>query len=295
MRHPLEYALFRSVQSAARILGPDRAYRIGSMIGAAGFRILPNRRRLSRENVWRALPALRRGTGIEETAAGAFEHFSGSVMESMGSAGRRPRVSFENLKVAADALSRGRGIVSVIAHLGNWEVAGMAAARLPIPIVSVARPVHNPVLDAYFDRARARTGQRIVGNRGTIHRLTRIVADNVMLIIPCDQWPKRGVTVEFLGRPTLFLRTPAVLALRTGAPIIPINIFREPGPRSSHRVVLTAPIVPTGREADPVQAITQRIAARLESFIREHPEQWMWMHDRWKPVPESTAALARAA
>lgn len=287
MRHLLEYALFRSVQSVSRILGPARAYRVGAAIGASGFRLLPNRRRLARENVWRALPALRRGTPIEPTAAGAFEHFSGSVMESMATAGRRTDVRFENLGYAYDALARGRGIVSVIAHLGNWEVAGMAAARLPIPIVSVARPVHNPVLDAYFERARARTGQRIVSNRGTIHQLTRIVAENVMLIIPCDQWPKRGVTVDFFGRPTLFLRTPAVLSLRTGAPIIPINIFRE---RGRHRVVLTSPIPPVGDAA----SITQRIAARLESFIREHPEQWMWMHDRWKPMPPA-AAIAMAS
>lgn len=288
MRHQLEYALFRSVQSASRILGPDRAYRLGSAIGRLGFGLMPRRRRLARENVWRALPSLARGTGIEATAAGAFEHFSGSVMESMATAGRRADVVFENLEIAAEALARGRGIVSVIAHLGNWEVAGMAAARLPIPIVSVARPVHNSVLDAYFERARALTGQRIVSNRGTIHRLTRIVAENVMLIIPCDQWPKRGVSVEFFGRPTLFLRTPAVLALRTGAPIVPINIFRE---RGRHRVVLTEPIQPAGD----VRSITRRIAARLESFIREHPDQWMWMHDRWKPEPETAAAYAAAS
>lgn len=292
MRAHLEYILFRLVQSFSHILGPRRAYKAGTLVGYAGFRAMGARRRLARLNVRQAMPSLRPGTRPEEAVRASFEHFSGAVMESMASAGavgrliREGAVAFEHLDLLDRALARGRGAVAVIAHLGNWEVAGMAATQTGYPIVSVARPLHNPVLDRYFDVARRRSGQRIVSKRGSFHQLVRALRHNRVVIIPSDQWPKRGVEVQFLGRTTLALRSPALLALRCGAPILPINVYRAGSARPVHRVEITPAIEPEDfrNHADPVQAITQQIARRLEAFVREHPGQWMWMHDRWKSI-----------
>lgn len=271
-------------------MGRRRAFAAGAWLGRLGYRIMAQRRRLARHNLWRALPHLEPGLDLEATARGCFEEFAGSLLEAMAASDAPARlmadgaVRFEGLDHATRALERGRGAVAVIGHMGNWELAGLAATQLPIPIVSVARPIHNPLLDGHFRRARARTGQRIVVNHGTIHQLVEILAAGSLVILPCDQWPKRGTPVELFGRPTLWLRTPAILALRSGAPVIPIRISRE---ESHHRVELTEPILPErwAGEADPAAGLTREIARRIEGFVRLQPEQWLWMHDRWKAMP----------
>jgi KDO2-lipid IV(A) lauroyltransferase len=294
----VEYALLRLVESCSRILGPRRAFALGARAGRLAYRLMGGRRRLACRNLWRALPALGRAWPVEPTIRGCFEHFAGSLLEAMAASHAPARllrdgvVRFTGLERARRALEGGRGAVAVIAHQGNWELAGVAATQLPLPIVSVARPVHNPLLDAYLERARARTGQRIVVNRGTIHQLVEILGAGAMLIIPTDQWPKRGPVVEFLGRPTYWLRTPAVLALKTGAPVLPIRIRREAAGR--HAVELTEPIDPAAfaAEADPAAAISRAVVRRLEEFVRDAPDQWLWMHDRWKPLAEEPGAAA---
>jgi KDO2-lipid IV(A) lauroyltransferase len=295
----LEYVLFRAVESFSRMLGPAAAYEAGARLGRAGFALMRRRRRLALRNIARALPLLTPGTDPTRTARAAFEHFAGSMMEAMATtgAGAVDSVRFEQLHLARRALARGRGVVAVIAHLGNWELAGIAAARLPIPIVSVARRAHNDVIERYLRRARARTGQQVCSDRGTIHRLARLLSRNTMLIIPSDQWPKRGARVSFFGRTTLALRTPAVLALRCGAPVLPINIYRERTRPPRHCVELTPLIEPEEfrEEPNPVEALSRRIARRLESFVRRHPEQWTWGHDRWKPLPPEVGPAESAA
>lgn len=289
----LEYVALRVGECASQRMGPDRAYGLGRRLGRLGHALLASRRRTAHDNLARASLGSRDDLACIERRA--FENLCGNVMESLAVL-RRPApyldhgVTFDGLEHVHRALARGRGAIVAIAHLGNWELAGLAAARRGFPITSIVRPMHNAALDRFFVAARERTGQKTLTNRGSLCRMIRALRENRLLIVPCDQWPKSGVRVTFLGRPTISTRTPATLALRTGAPVLPVDLYRA---GSEHRVTVHPPIEPESRRAsaDPVAAITQEVCRTLEGFIRAHPDQWLWMHDRWKPL----GAMAPAA
>lgn len=282
----MEYVALRIGESVSQRLGPDRAYDVGRSVGRLGHALLASRRRTARDNLARA--SIGSHDDLVRIERGAFENLCGNVMESLAVL-RRPAptldedVAFGDLSRVHEALARGRGAIVAMAHLGNWELAGLAAARRGLPITSIVRPMRNAALDRFFVDARERTGQRTLANRGSLCRMLAALRENRILVVPCDQWPKSGVRVSFLGRPTLSTRTPATLSLRTGAPILPVNLFRE---GRTHRVEVSDPIVPDAYRAaaDAVAAITQDVCRVLEGFIRAHPEQWLWMHDRWKPL-----------
>jgi KDO2-lipid IV(A) lauroyltransferase len=287
------YVLLRYVIATLDIVSYDLARRIGKLIGRIMYVLDGKHRKIAVKNIERAEGMPKRRNEIHRMVRRVYEHFAVGAIETlllprMMSRGDLDRfVKMENFQVLDEALAKGRGAIVVLAHMGNWEVTGLAVSLKGYDLSSIARPIENPFLDAYVNRLRRSTGQQIIPKHRAVRSMAESLKSNKILAILADQNArKNGVFVPFFGRPASTVRSPALMALKYGAPIIAAHTFRSG--RNEHRVVLSA--IPLPKEDDrekAIERITAAVTAKLEEFIRQHPEQWMWLHARWKTKPAS--------
>jgi KDO2-lipid IV(A) lauroyltransferase len=188
---------------------------------------------------------------------------------------------FQNL---TGALGKGRGVVGITAHLGNWELLAAFLGRRGIPLTALASSLFDPRLDERLTRIRARHGvaSLVRSEPGCVRRAVRVLRRGEMLGILMDlRCRQEGVVTDFLGLPTRTVVGPARLASRTGAPLLPMGCWMVEGGR--YRIVIERPIGlrERGGSVPSVEENTRQCVRALESFIREAPTQWVWMHDRW--------------
>ncbi|MCC6741613.1 MAG: lysophospholipid acyltransferase family protein [Planctomycetia bacterium] len=201
-------------------------------------------------------------------------------------------VGEENLR-AARAL--GKGVVAVSAHLGNWEVGAAVLGHLGYPPTWLLRPIENPALQEAINAIRATAGIRVITKWGGLREAIHVLRRGEVLAMLVDQDARdQGVFVPFFGKEASTLKSPALLSLRTGAPIVPFAALRQPD--GSFVVEIAEGFVPEGsadQEADLARA-TAKFTRTIEEWIRKHPEQWLWVHRRWK-TQRGGAASTQAA
>ena len=188
----------------------------------------------------------------------------------------------------------GRGVIVVIGHLGNWEIGGLATTLAGYPIQSLARPIDNPWIDRYLSRFRTQTGQKMIPRDHALGDMIRVLQRGGMLVVQVDQDARQvGVYVNFFGRPASTHRAPATLSLKYDVPIVLVNTYRE---ANLNYAVCTDPIYPGDFRdlADPVKALTQAYSDRFEECVRQHPDQWFWVHDRWKTAERDARKTSEA-
>jgi KDO2-lipid IV(A) lauroyltransferase len=188
-------------------------------------------------------------------------------------------VGWENVVRARE---EGRGIVFVTAHLGNWEYTAPAAAVMGLPVAAIARRIKNPFVDRWVTGIRSRLGVTVISHRAAVREsLRRLKAGEAVGLLIDHRISAGGLAVPFFGRPALTTSLAALLALRTRAPVIPVFSVRDgSGIRVEFRSPFPVPDVP----ADPasLRSVTEGLTRVVEGWVREHPAQWLWIHDRWK-------------
>lgn len=181
-------------------------------------------------------------------------------------------------------------MICVTAHMGNWEALGMAIShRAGEPLVSVAATIKNRRVDELFVGLRRVTGQEVVARKGAVRSLLKALRAGRKIALVMDQNTKPvegGIFVDFLGLPAPVSTAPALLALRTGAPIIIGITVPTPDGRYATLPLIDVPTnAPTEDQEEAVRWITARIADELSAVIRAHPEAWVWSYKRWKIRP----------
>jgi KDO2-lipid IV(A) lauroyltransferase len=251
----------------------------------------PRRRRIALANLRTAYPDLDR-VALRRLARGSYQHL-GLVLMEVCHLLVHPverflaRVVVEGRGHLDEVMRRhGRALV-MSAHLGNWELLPLVLGLSSYPATIVMRPLDRPALNLVTRRMRQKTGIEVIDKRGALRPLLRALARGTVVGFMVDQNATRAesVFVPFFGKPASTSRAMAVLALRTGTPIVPLFTRRERG--GAHRVVYQPPIEPSSVLAtgDPIAALTRRCAETIEIAIREAPEQWLWIHDRWRTRP----------
>ena len=182
--------------------------------------------------------------------------------------------------------AHGRALI-LTGHLGNWELLPAVSRLTPYALSIVARPLDSPALEAMSIRLREKAAVEIVDKRNAVRPVMRALAAGRLVGILLDQNAARheSVFVPFFGHEASTSKSIAVLALRTGAPVVPMFTWRErPG---CHRVSVGSPIpLPDGIRGDEaIREFTRRCTQAIEEAIRRHPAQWLWMHDRWRTRP----------
>jgi KDO2-lipid IV(A) lauroyltransferase len=184
-------------------------------------------------------------------------------------------------------IAGGRPAILVTGHFGNWEMVGYSMAAMGFPATGIARPLDNPYLNAYILRLRERTGQKILFKEGmTEEALADLRRGRPLGFIADQDAGRRGFFVDFFGRKASAYKSIAYLAMEENIPIFVGGAYRD-GPGFHYRLVMTDRIDPADypRGLDGAIAITQRYTAGIEKTVRLAPDQYLWVHRRWKTRP----------
>ena len=266
---------------------------VGARLGDLAWTALPRRRTVALENLARAFPG-RSATELARIGRASFRHLGMNFVESCVFFFRPParllsRVSVDGLPNVEAAHAMGRGILLLGAHFGNWELLAASHALTRFPLSVVVRPLDSPLDDGILERFRTRSGVELITKRRALTDIVDALRRGRMVGILLDQNASRreGVFVPFFGIPASTSKGMALIALRTGAPVLPVFIRRRPDGR--HVIDAGAP-VPVPPDGD-VVAFTRAFNEAIEAAIRQAPEQWFWLHRRWKtrPVVENPA------
>ena len=198
------------------------------------------------------------------------------------------RVEFEGEERVRAAHAQGSGVLFVTGHFGFWELQAMVHALRLQPMAVVARALDNPPLNELLERIRTRTGNSVIYRQGTLRRVLRTLqaGEGVGILIDQHIMTRDAIYVDFFNRPAATTSAVAALALRTGAPVVPL--FALPLGGGRYRMVYEHPVEPPPPDsADAVQEFTQRCTDVLEMYVRRNPELWLWMHRRWRDDGET--------
>jgi KDO2-lipid IV(A) lauroyltransferase len=272
-------------------LPPGVARWIGRRLGDVGYALAAGRRRVALANLARAFPDMS-DAARRRICRRSFQHL-GLMLVELAALLARP-LEHTLRRVRIDGLDRLRSVMDghgralvVTAHLGNWELLPVACRLTGYRLSVVVRPLDAPRLDRLARRLRERSEAELIDKRAALRPVLRALAGGGMVGILLDQNAARreGVFVPFFGHPASTSKSLAVLALRTGSPIVPAFIHRQDA--STHRVVIGPPLVPPSSEDHEVAVatLTARCTEAIEAAIRRTPEQWLWMHDRWRTRP----------
>jgi len=199
-------------------------------------------------------------------------------------------VTFEGKENIDNALKMGKGVIILTAHFGNWELLGASLALSGYKVSFIVRPVRSTRLDALVNRNRESTGVECIPRGTSIRNALRCLKSNGLLGILADIDTRvDGVFVDFFGRPTFTPRGPVSIALRTGAALVPTFIVRQKD--DTHRVVVekVLELKVTGALEEDIRVNTARFTKIIESYVRRYPEQWIWIHQRWKTRPSAVS------
>jgi KDO2-lipid IV(A) lauroyltransferase len=193
-------------------------------------------------------------------------------------------VQVEHFENAQEALEAGKGLILLSAHLGNWEMSGPSGTLLGLPLTLVVRPMDNPHADAIITRIRMCHGTGIIHKKGAALGAVRALKAGKAVGILLDQRARRGAVVtKFMGHDAPTTMVPALIALSTGARIVPVFCIRV-RPGVLKLVFEKAVEMEVTGDRDYDAAInTQRLQDIIERYVRTYPEQWLWPYHRWKP------------
>lgn len=276
------------------------ALRLGRAWGFFFARIVRRRRTEMLETLARSLPG-RTPAERRRIATLAYENSGMVAIEVLRMAVKPPSelaalvdpgTAFEAIR---RELQRGKGLLLISAHLDNWEVLAAATGAAGLPAAIVVKSLKPAAVNDFIIQARERHGTLVLQRKGAMRAIIRHVRNGGVLGFMMDQNTKRneGVFVDFLGRPACTTVGLAQLAVVTGARAMPMFLVREPGGR--HRMIHGDVIEPPADLSDAeVVKYTQKAVDTVAAAVIAHPEQWIWMHRRWRtqPLPNESAPPA---
>lgn len=196
-------------------------------------------------------------------------------------------VDFEGRENTTKALEKNRGILMLGSHFGNWELAAAAFSLVVKPAVIIYRPLDSPTFDNLVLWVRSSTGNILIDKERAMRKMIRSLKQNEIVATLIDQnmaW-QEGVFVDFFGRPACTTNGLALIALHTEAPVIPAYLVRLESGKYKLVIKEEIQLVRTGDEHKDVLVNTQNFTKAVEDIVRKYPDQWLWLHQRWKTKP----------
>ena len=287
MRHRIEHLIVRALIGVVRVL-PDVFVRaLGHLLGLAFYTFDRAHRRIAERNLATAFPA-RSARQRRTIARSAFTHFGRLLLEllkfsTLSLDAMMDRVVFDGEDRARLAYAQGKGVLFFTGHFGYWELHAIAHGLQIEPIGVLARALDNVQLNSLLEGIRQRTGNTVIYRQGTIRRVMRMLhaGHGIALLIDQHIQGRDAIYVDFFERPAATTSALAALALRTGAPVVPV--FALPLGAGRYRMIYEHPVEPPRADSDDaIREFTQRCTDVLEMYVRRHPDLWLWMHRRWR-------------
>lgn len=288
MKHRIEYVAARLFIAFFQLLPIGAGLRIGAMLGRLFYYLDRRHREIALSNLEAALGREKTEKERKRIALGSFENLGRSVAEicrfqRAEKSELQKRMEVEGWDHYRAALDQGKGVICLTAHFGNWELAPACLSFHHSQMYIVARALDNPYLNRMLNAWRERNGNRILNKKTAADEIVRLLrkGETVGFLLDQNTARKEAVFVDYFGAPAATHKGLAVLALRTGAPVLPAFIIRR---EEGHRLVIEKPLEPvrTGRLQDDVYETTALFTQKIESYVRRYPDQWLWVHRRWK-------------
>ena len=279
--------LMMSVARPVQAMSPSSAYRFGTVFGRLAYIFASRQRRRAKANLYLAYGDRLSAKERAALTRRVFEHYGRCVVEFLRSPAQSveeldARVTCDGFEHIEEARAAGKGVIFVSGHIGNWEILGRwGALTRVLPLTVVAKDTRNPSLAAYIRRIRERSGFGVLSMGESARSLLRVLRRGEIICLLADQ-NSGDIFAPFFGAPAGTALGPASLALHSGAVLLPIYCLAQPDGNFHIRCFPPVSAVPTDdREADQKRIITE-LNSRLESVVREYPDQWLWLHNRWK-------------
>jgi KDO2-lipid IV(A) lauroyltransferase len=275
----------------AGLLRPWSVRVFGNILGATFYVCSRRYRTVALRNLKAAYPE-KTDDDIRTIAVEVFKHFARGALEffyflSLNQDQVASLIDLEGREHIDAALAEGRGCIIVTAHYGNWELLARKLVSLGYKVNVIARDSDDPGMTGITTMIREHGGYRVFDRDQPIIGAFRCLKNNEILGILPDQNEAEGVFANFFGRPVASPVGPAVLALRTGAPIVPVFAPRGYDGRYHAVVYPRLEFEPTGDDEKDTLLITDLINQAIEREVRRYPSQWLWLHDRWKRTAEA--------
>jgi KDO2-lipid IV(A) lauroyltransferase len=292
VRETAEFAVVWVFVYAMRLFPRGLVRAIGAMIGAIAFHALGRLRRVGLRNLALALPEL---TAKEREAILRSEYRNLGLllaefckMPDYTAASASRFIRYEGLENYLRARERGKGVLVLTGHLGAWELSSFYHSLMGMPMGMVIRRLDNPLVDAFVNRIRCQHGNRVIHKddfaRGLIASMR--AGETVGILMDTNMTPPQGVFVPFFGVQACTASGMARIAEKTGAAVVPGFLLWE---ASERKYVLhfgaELPVIHTGDAEQDAVSNTAAFTAAIEGYVAQYPEQWLWMHRRWKTRP----------
>lgn len=288
MKNKAEYLLFISLSRLFKYLGLRRSRKFARCLGAFFFYFIPIRKQTVLENLRTAFPHFTEEQ-IKKTALENFKSISITLVEMLNLPWMKREeleaiVRCPSLNLVNEKQKENKGVILLSAHFGNWEYSCISiAAQLRTDFSVIVKSQRNSYVNDWINNVRVRWQNKVVPLGASIRSIYKELLDKKIVAMIADQrGPREGKRIDFFGRPTSIYPGPALLALKTGAPIIYGISVREPDGNYSMDLVEVSTEGLSGSEEDKAAEISRRHMAHLEKTIKEHPEQWLWHHKIWK-------------
>ena len=273
-----------------RVLPPGVRYPLAAVTGRCAFYLMPRRRRVTFENFGQVLGRPPSDGLVKRTARHAFGNYFKMFADFMLMFTLKPEeirrmVRPEGRERLDRVLAQGKGAIVVTAHVSNWDMLAAASAVYGYPISAVTNELPSGGLNELVVASRERIGMKMIGlGPGSLRQILKALARNEVVALASDLYSgDRGVRVPFFNRPATFPSGPAAIALKTGAPILPVWIRRQPDNLHVAEVEEPIEVSRTGDTARDVQLTTERIVQFFERIIRREPDQWLVFLPVWRP------------
>jgi len=257
------------------------------------YHFFPYRRGVVLGNLRRVFGDSLTETEIVRLAQAYYGHYVRFLIElvklPLMSAERKKKfIRVENMESPIEAHKKGKGLILLTGHFGNWEVSTVAGIS-QFPQFKglfhfVRRPLKPELLNQLVTRRFRRAGFGTIAKRGSLDTILDLLAGGAVVVYVFDQHAggKEGVVVDFFGHPAGTFKSPALIAMASGAPVIPATSWREPDGTHVLRFEDPIPLVECEDTGEAIRQNTRAFNAALERLLLRHPEQWIWMHRRWK-------------
>ena len=302
----IEAGLFIILSIPVAILPLKWSIKAGEILGLLVFYLWGSRRRIAIENIKESLvkrqelnpplPPFSKGGrgGINYSAEGiareTFKNLGKSFAEVIKiyyGFGKKiiDSVDIEGIENFNQAKSKGKGILSLTGHCGNWELMAITTSVKLSGITIVARPINNPYINKFVESIRQKYGNSVIYKQKALKPIIQALKNNDSVGILIDQAviPDEGYVIDFLGRGAWTTKMPALLARKTGAAVLPAFIHRTDG---RHKIKIYPQVELSGDndKENAVKEDTKKFSRYIEEYIKEHPSEWLWIHRRWKRV-----------
>ncbi len=288
MKNKVEYLLFKSFEKLFQLLGLNLSRKFSLILAALFYYIIPIRKTTVIENLKIAFPDYNLDR-IKRIAFGCYKSFAITLVEilyfpQMNELDIKNKIICENLQLLRSKYEENKGVILLSAHFGNWEYLGASlGVQLNLPLSGIIKEQRNPYVSEWMNKARSKWTNNVVPLGISIRQTYQTLLDKHIVIIVADQRASEdSIKVIFFGREVSVFVGPAVLALKTGAPIIyAISVRQDDNSYKTVCTEISKENLPESQD-EKIKELSQRHMSYLEGYIRKYPEQWLWMHKRWK-------------